>query len=139
MRSLLGQMTGMVSVDTPTRMLGKGLSQLKLWMGACPRETQVRSPERCLLGRNTEVTEHRILRRNWRVKGLFFFVGFFFFFDPSILKINEELQNRAIFPRCIFLSLAEASPRTLGCWQAVQTNLIAWKAVLGSWHRGWLA
>lgn len=76
--------------------------------------------------------EHRILRRNWRVKD-------FFFFDPSILKVSEELQNRAVFPRCIFLSLAEASPRILGCWQAVQTNLIAWKAVLGSWHRGWLA
>lgn len=95
MQSLLGQRQYVMAVcpnaDTPTCKLGKGPCRGNAGLGFAPEEPHAETPEREVYsGRSTRVTEHRrCFRRNRSQVG-----SGNFLFDPSMLNIREELQNR---------------------------------------------
>lgn len=66
--------------------------------GLAPDQPSSEASERGVcLGRETRVTEHKVFRRNWPREG-----QVIFFFDPSILNVNEKLQSRTSLSKMYF-------------------------------------
>lgn len=97
-------------------MLGKG-PQVECWMWARSGGAQLKplsevSTRGAVLGSlNT-----RFFSGNRSQEG-----QIIFFFDPSILNVNEDCRTEPVFPRCVS-SLAEGSPRILGCHSPEQAH-----------------
>lgn len=68
--------------------------------GLAPDQPSSEAPERGVrLGRGTRVTEHKVFQERLAPGGS---DNFFFFFDPSILNVNEKLQSRASLSEMYF-------------------------------------